>query len=569
MRQPPPEQLKKILSEDGVVSAADFDAATADATRMGQDPIAALVARGVLTWDYFYTLLSKFYGVPRANLAAENIDETVLRLLPEELAHEKQTLVFGKTEDGRYAVAMGDPSDLETIEFLRQYLKSDVAVFLASDSDLSRGFKLYSKRSSEDFRAIIEENIKQTLQAKAEGCKTDETDLPIVAIVDNILSYAMLSRASDVHLEVFEQDFLVRYRVDGLLREIARLPKEAHPAIIARIKVLAALKLDEHNKPQDGRFRSKIGESFIDARVSVLPTLYGEKVVMRILPATERPLSLEEIGMLEDTALIVKNNLKKSYGMILVTGPTGSGKTTTLYAMIGLLNKPEVNISTIEDPIEFGIPNVNQTQIRPEAGLDFADGLRALVRQDPNVIMVGEIRDRDTAEIAVHSALTGSLVLSTLHTNNAPTAIPRLLDIGVLSFLASAVLNLVMAQRLVRRICLECIVSYKPDAATVETVKSQLDSLGIDGNFKPPKLLYRGEGCQACGHSGYRGRIGIYEAMQISDAIQRLIVSPDFTLDALEKLARKEGMMTMFEDGLRKAERGMTTVEEVLRVIRE
>ncbi len=565
----PTEQLKKLLLDQGVLSQEDFDLAVKDSLRMGQDVIDVLVARNFITRDYFYTLLANFLGVPLANIKAQIIDEATLRFLPEEIAHEKQVILFGRAEDGRFNVAMLDPANLETINFLKQYLNSDIVVFLASIDDLNKGYKMYSQKSANEVRELIEKNISESIKNSANGKIGDEADLPIVSIVDALLSYAVLSRASDIHLEIFESEMLVRYRIDGLLYEIVRVPKEVHPAIIARIKVLSALKLDEHNKPQDGRFRYKAGDMFVDARVSVLPTLYGEKIVMRILPATQRPSSLEEIGMLEDYLKIVKSNLKKTFGMLLVTGPTGSGKTTTLYTMLGILNKPEVNISTIEDPIEFGIPNVNQTQINTQAGLTFADGLRALVRQDPNVIMIGEIRDRDTAEIAVHSALTGSLVLSTLHTNNAATAIPRLLDIGVLPFLVSAVLNLIVAQRLVRRICLECIVSYKPEPGIIEAVRSQFEALNLGSTFKPPKILYKGEGCVMCNHVGYKGRLGIYELLQITPTIQQLIVSPEFTLDALDKQARKEGMLTMFEDGLRKAERGMTTIEEVLRVIRE
>lgn len=569
MRSLPIEQLKKLLIDQGVLNSDDFDLALKDALRMGQEVVDVLVARNFITRDYFYTLLASFWGVPRANFSVQAIDETTLRLLPEEVAHEKQAILFSKAEDGRLNVAMADPVDLEAINFLKQYLNNDIVVFLASADDLNKGYKMYSEKSANEVRDLIQKNIQESIQSAAAGRVGDAADLPIVSIVDALLSYALLSRASDIHLEVFESEMLVRYRIDGLLYEIVRVPKEVNPSIIARIKVLSALKLDEHNKPQDGRFRYKSGDMLVDARVSVLPTLYGEKIVMRILPATQRPSSLEEIGMLEDYLKIVKSNLKKTFGMILVTGPTGSGKTTTLYTMLGILNKPEVNISTIEDPIEFGIPNVNQTQINTQAGLTFADGLRALVRQDPNVIMIGEIRDRDTAEIAVHSALTGSLVLSTLHTNNAATAVPRLLDIGILPFLLSAVLNLVMAQRLVRRICLECIVSYKPDASMLEAVRSQFEALNLGATFKPPKILYKGEGCALCNHLGYKGRLGIYELLQITPTIQQLIVSPNFTLDALDKQARKEGMLTMFEDGLRKAERGMTTIEEVLRVIRE
>lgn len=563
------QQLRELLLKDGLVDAAAVDAAIHDAAQLGQDPLTVLISRGSMTWDYFYNLLAASFNVSRANLTGRSIDEAILRLIPEELARERKSIVFDRAKDGTLSLAMEDPDDLQTIEFLKKYLKSDVAPFLATDEDLNKGYRLYGKQSTADFKKIIEDNITASASADVTDAAAAAQDVPIVSIVDTILSYATTSRASDIHIEVFELDSVIRYRIDGILHEMVRVPKAIHPAIIARLKILGGLKLDEHAKPQDGRFRYRVGDGFVDARLSVLPTLYGEKVVMRILPTTQRPFSFTEIGMLEDTAAIVRDNIQKSYGMLLVTGPTGSGKTTTLYTMLSMLNKPTVNIVTVEDPIEFGIPNVNQAQVNPAAGLTFATSLRSIVRQDPNVIMVGEIRDRETAEISVHSALTGSLVLSTLHTNDAATAIPRLLDMGIPPFLVAAVLNIVIAQRLVRRICLDCVASYKPDETTLALIREQLRIMHLEEKFKPPKLLYRGRGCTLCNQLGYRGRLGIYEALQVSESIQQLISSPDFTLPALEAAARKAGMVTMFEDGLRKAERGLTTIEEILRVVRE
>jgi type II secretory ATPase GspE/PulE/Tfp pilus assembly ATPase PilB-like protein len=387
-------------------------------------------------------------------------------------------------------------------------------------------------------------------------------------LVNNTLSYAASLNASDIHIEILEDTILIRFRIDGILHEILRIPKEVHPAIVARIKLLAALKVDEHQKPQDGRFRFQSGSSILDVRVSVIPTLYGEKIVMRLLPATQRPLSLSELGMLEDTAKIVEENMKKTYGMFLVCGPTGSGKTTTLYAILNMLNRPEVNIVTVEDPIEYNIKYINQVQINPVAGITFASGLRSILRQDPNIIMVGEIRDQETAEIAVNAALTGHLLLSSLHTNDAPTAVPRLIDMKVPPFLVAAVLNLVIAQRLVRRICLDCIESYTPSPEFIKSLEEQSKDLKIPG-FEVPKILYRGKGCKTCSGTGYKGRMGIFEAFEVDENIRKIIISPDFSIDLLNMAARKNGMITMFEDGLRKAALGMTTIEEVLRVIRE
>ncbi len=384
------------------------------------------------------------------------------------------------------------------------------------------------------------------------------------------MSYAIASRASDIHIEVLEDSVLVRFRVDGVLHEITKIPKAVHDAIIARLKLLSSLRLDEHSKPQDGRFRYQAGGDLIDVRVSIIPTFYGEKLEMRLLSATTRAQSFEELGMLEDTVKVFKNNISKTYGIVLVTGPTGSGKSTTLYSALAVLNKPDVNICTIEDPIEYEMKYVNQMQVNNAAGITFASGLRALLRQDPNIIMVGEIRDAETADISVQAALTGHLVLSTLHTNDAPSAVPRLFDMKVEPFLAAAVLNAILAQRLVRKICLDCIASFKVTPDIVATIKNQMKGLGLDtAGYTPPKLLYKGKGCSTCGDTGYKGRMGIYEIFDVDEEIRASIVDPKFSLDALRKILRSRNFMTMFEDGLRKAERGLTTIEEVLRVIRE
>jgi len=361
----------------------------------------------------------------------------------------------------------------------------------------------------------------------------------------------------------------VRFRIDGILHEIIRMPKEAYAAIVARIKFLSGLKIDEHLKPQDGRFRYKVGQEFLDIRVALIPVFYGEKVEMRLLPATQKPLSLDELGILDDMRKIIEENIKKSYGMILVAGPTGSGKTTTLYSILNILNKSEVNIVTIEDPIEYDMKYINQTQINPAAGITFANGLRAILRQDPNIIMVGEIRDEETAEISVHSALTGHLLLSSLHTNDAATAVPRLIDMKIAPFLIAAVLNIVLAQRLVRQICLDCIESYPADIELAEFLAKQLKENNSYSQFKIPKILYRGRGCSTCNETGFRGRTGIFEIIEVNEEIRKMIIDPKFSLDVLINNAKHQGMITMFEDGLRKAEKGITTVEEVLRVIRE
>lgn len=569
MLQIPDDKLRDLLIKDGIVDEKAFNEAAQDAKRMGQGVADILISKNVITTDYYANLISEFFGVEKAGLLSRKVDEKLVRLLSEKIAREKRAIVFGRLEDGAYQVAMDDPSNLETIEFLAKHLKGKVKPYLASRDDLNRGFSYYGRQSAEEFKRIIEDNIKTSLRSKATGIEEVASDLPVVAIVDNLIAFAISSRASDIHIEILEDGVLIRYRVDGILREIIRVPKKVHPSIVARIKLLAALKLDEHVKPQDGRFRHTVGKDVMDVRVAIMPTFYGEKVEMRLLSATERPLSLEELGFLEDHATTVRENAKKTYGMILVTGPTGSGKTTTLYSVLNILNRPEVNIVTIEDPIEYNMKYVNQTQINAAAGITFSSGLREIVRQDPNIIMVGEIRDQETAQISVQAALTGHLVLSSLHTNDAPTAIPRLIDLGLPPFLVAAVLNLIEAQRLVRRICSDCIVSYKPDSSIVNAIERQLTDLKIDTKFKMPAQLYKGAGCLACNDSGYKGRLGIFEILNVTEDIRKLIVDPAFTLSSLRVAARKGGMITMFEDGLKKIERGLTTIEEILRVIRE
>lgn len=572
MLQIPLEKLKELLVKEGVISAQDFDAVTTDAKRMGQSIPDILISRNFIKADYYNKLVAGYFGFELANLSMRSIDESALRLLTEDVARQKKLVIFGREPDGALDVAMDDPTDLATIQFLESRLRAKIKPFLATAEDLNRGFALYGRRSAEEFKKIIEENIQASLRAEVYGKAEKEaaSEIPVVAIVDNLISYAIASRASDIHIEILEDAVLVRYRIDGVLHEVTKIPKEVHPSVVSRIKLLAALRLDEHSKPQDGRFRFRSGGELVDIRVSVIPTFYGEKVEMRLLSSTARPLSFEELGMLEDTVKTVKENIAKTYGIVLITGPTGSGKSTTLYSMLAVLNKPEVNISTIEDPIEYDMKYINQMQVNPAAGITFANGLRALLRQDPNIIMVGEIRDGETAEISVQAALTGHLVLSTLHTNDAPSSVPRLFDMKVEPFLTAAVLNAVLAQRLVRKICTDCIESYKATPELIGIIKNQLKALGLEvSSYTPPKTLFRGKGCPSCNHIGYKGRLAIFEAFEVDEEIRNVIVDRNFTLDLLRKTLRKKGFMTMFEDGLRKAERGLTTVEEVLRVIRE
>jgi len=569
----PPEKLRDVLLKAGVIDVETFDGLRVEAERKQQNIVETILSKGFINKDYFYLLLAKSLGVPRVNLSVVKIDEEILRLLPEELARKRKVIVFGEDQAaGKYKVAMEDPIDLETIDFLTLRLGKQIEPYLAAEEDLNQGFSLYEQKLTQDFKTVIEQSVKESLRAKAQGATLEEAaqDIPIVAIVDNLLSYAISSRASDVHFEALEDGVLVRYRIDGILHEIIRMPKEILPAIVARIKILSSLRIDEHTHPQDGRFRYKVGGAHVDIRVSIIPTFYGEKMVLRLFTAAQKPISLGDLGLFDDQIKLMEEAIEKTYGMVLVCGPTGSGKTTTLYSVLNILNHPEVNIITVEDPIEYDMRYVNQMQVNNAAGITFANGLRSILRQDPNIIMVGEIRDGETANISVQAALTGHLVLSSIHTNDAPTVIPRFIDMGVQPFLISAVINTILAQRLVRRVCIDCIQSYVPAKEIMMAIEKELVDLNVNPkSIKLPGTFYKGAGCKVCGHTGFVGRIGIFEILNVNEQIRKLIISDEFNLDNLRSLARKEGMKSMFEDGLRKVERGLTTIEEIFRVIRE
>ncbi|MBI2591420.1 MAG: type II/IV secretion system protein [Candidatus Brennerbacteria bacterium] len=566
----PKEKLKEIIVKEGFLKPEEFDRLDEEAGRKQQNVADILISQGLITQEYLYGLVAKALGFERFNVNIQKIDEAVLNIIPEEIARRYRVIIFNRELSGILDAAMEDPANIETLEFLEKRFQAKFKPFLATEEELNRGFALYEAKLAKDFKQVIEESVQKSMHSRSTGLEQAASELPIVAILDNLVSYAISSRASDIHMEIMENDFIIRYRIDGVLHEALRIPKEIHPAIVARVKLLSGLRIDEHSRPQDGRFRYKISGDLMDVRVSVMPVFYGEKVEMRLLPAAQKPLSLEDVGLLPNMVAVAEENFKKTYGMFLVCGPTGAGKTTTLYSVLSILNKPEVNIVTIEDPVEYDMRYVNQTQVNVAAGITFANGLRAILRQDPNVIMVGEIRDEETASIAVQSALTGHLVLSSLHTNDAATAIPRLIDMKIPPFLTAAVLNAVIAQRLVRRIHNDCIESYTISEAEEATIRKQLVDLGINpDNFKFSRTFYRGKGCMADNFTGYLGRVGIFEILNVTEEIRKLIIDPELSLDAINKKARENGMITMFEDGLRKIELGLTTLSEVLRVIRE
>jgi len=519
--------------------------------------------------------LAAVMNMPYVELRGQVIARDVLGIIPESTAREHLIVPYDQTETV-LRVAMADPTDRQIIEFVRKKVDRPIEVALCSESAIREILNQYQESLEIELKNIIQEAVASG--EVADDSKAAE-DVPIIRVVDAILKHAVLQHASDIHIEPLEDKVLVRYRIDGLLADKLVLPKKMIVGIVARIKILSNLKIDEHRLPQDGRFKISNDEFQVAFRVSILPVFDGEKIVMRLLDESGHGLGLDDIGMTPKALNVLRRNLNKPHGMVLVTGPTGSGKTTTLYAAMKELNTPDVNISTIEDPIEYRMPRVNQTQVKPQIGLTFANGLRSLVRQDPDIIMVGEIRDAETASLAINAALTGHLVLSTLHTNSAAGALPRLLDMGVEPFLVASTANALMAQRLVRRLCDKCrkqTTITKPLLDTIsqvfhmerllETLKREQVVGATDAWETVP--VFQAVGCSLCS-GGYKGRLGIYEIIEMTPSIQQL-VSSNVTAQKVEEAARTEQqMVTMLEDGFIKVVTGLTTVEEVLRVAKE
>lgn len=555
--------LKNILIKNGLIAEDVFESAKNEANQIKRQITDVLISRGDIKEQYLADYLAGFFKAPIIDLQKITIDQSVLEMIPEYFAKNKNVILFEKNK-----LAMLDPGDLETIEFLKIKFNVDISAYLTTAVSLKFALRQYQKKIGEEFNVIIEENLKKALAA---GGEVDlgklAQDIPIVTILNSIMERAVNLDASDIHIEPFVEYILVRYRTEGIMNDILTLPKEIHSIIVARVKILANLLIDEHSKPQDGRFRFQMNDDSVDVRVNIMPVFHGEKVEMRLLKGAGRIITLSDLGFSPQSLKIVENGIKKTFGMLLVTGPTGSGKTTTLYATLHILNTSKVNIATIEDPIEYDIPRVNQTQVNPKAGITFATGLRSIVRQNPDIIMIGEIRDAETVDITINSALTGHLVLSTLHTNDAATAIPRLIDMGAPAFLLASTINTIIAQRLVRKICNVCIKSYKIKPETTDLIKNQSEISGVK-NIKIPSLLYKGSGCKVCNFSGYHGQLGIFEVLNVSEAIKNIILKQVSALE-IKKKAMEEGMITMFEDGLNKVETGITSIEEVLRVVRE
>ena len=518
-----------------------------------------LLSENVVSKDLLGQAVAEHYGIRYADLSKEKITEDIVNFIPEVVARARGVIVFGRDVNG-VKVAFSDPGDVEIEQFVEKRIGEKIIQYYALPQDFESAFGVYKMGLHDSFAGIIDVLKNTNIQ--------NDRDQAIVDVVDTLLQYAYQNKASDIHIEPYAKKIVVRFRIDGVLHDVLDLPLNLAEYVLTRIKVLSKMRTDEHRAAQDGKLRFTIEGENVDVRVSILPVTKGEKVVMRLLSSKNREFGLVDLGLGEADLKKVKKAIDNPHGMILVTGPTGSGKTTTLYAVLKILNKRDVNIATIEDPVEYDIEGVSQIQVNVKSDLTFAKGLRAIVRQDPDIIMVGEIRDEETADIAVNSALTGHLVLSTLHTNDAATTLPRLIDMNVQPFLVASTINVAIAQRLVRKICTKCRASYTIGAdekAILENYPQIKKILEKCGYKKFDKLtLYRGAGCQVCGQTGYTGRFGIFEVLEMTSAVKELILK-NASSDAVNTLAKEQGMTDMLEDGIGKALNGQTTLGEVLR----
>ena len=575
------EQLKSFLIDFDLVTEKQFEEIEKKSEKNNQKIEDVLISEEIVKEEVIAKIKAYILKIPFIDIENRKLDPEILKIIPERIARTNNIIAFRKTGKN-LETAMTNPEDLRIIEIVKKATGLNVLPRLATFQGIKKALSQYGESLEVEFDEIVKDDQDRIKLVKERGYKEDNLEsvakeLPVIKIVDILIRHAILQRASDIHIEPQEKEIIIRYRIDGILRDAMILPINIAPGIVARIKILSNLKLDEHRLPQDGRFRIETDDYRYSLRVSVLPVSYGEKIVMRLLSETAEAMNLEEIGFLGESLEKVEESLKKLSGMILITGPTGSGKTTTLYSLLDILNTSKINISTIEDPIEYQISRINQTQVKPKIGLTFASGLRSLVRQDPDVIMVGEIRDNETAQLAINAALTGHLVLSTLHTTNSAGAVSRLIDMKVEQFLISSTLNIVIAQRLLRRLHQEKKPYFLSDVE-IENIKKycDMDRLLIlmrkhkiikpGQSFKKIKF-YRPQGTKEV-PDGYKGRIGIYEVLLVTESIRELIIEKTSS-SKIEEEAKKEGMITMFEDGIIKAAQGITSIEEVLRVLIE
>lgn len=562
--------LSDILLSDGLLTQEQYDDIKVKTASSGQSEDTIVENLGIVPEVKLAEAKAKLLDIPFVSLATTSFSPQALGFVPRAVAERFSLIPFAFDEKTQLlSVAMSNPVDLEAVTFVREKTGQNIKTYASSKTEVDRAI---DQQYRQELVGEVGEALKET-QTKNK-IKTIDTqqiaqiikEAPIAKIVSTILEYAVTSRASDIHIEPMEDRMRVRYRIDGILYDRLSLPRSVQEAVISRIKILSEMKIDEHRTPQDGRFNFKIDEKEVDLRISVLPTVYGEKIVMRLLRKSGGVPTLQELGLSGASLKNLETAMLRPHGIIIVVGPTGSGKTTTLYSVLNKLNTTRVNISTLEDPVEYQMPGINQVQVNPAVGLTFAEGLRSFLRQDPNIILVGEIRDQETTELAIQAALTGHLVFSTLHTSSASGALPRLLDLGAETFLLASTINAVLGQRIVRKICSQCKIDIVPPKQLIDEMKAVL------GKYFPAQMqvikFYKGKGCAECGGAGYKGRVGIFETLPITEKVSALILQHADS-GTIEKQAVFEGMITMKQDGYLKVLAGVTTIEEVLRVAQE
>lgn len=548
--------LRKLLLENGTVTENSLERAATNAKNKGISLHDSVLEDDLLSEENLGKLLSEYYQIPLVILSKTKIDDSLFRLVPEIVARKQHVFLYGGNKDG-LLLATDDPEKQDVFRFIAKKVGGPLQITLTTTHELERAFGYYKSDVSERLAKILAE-----YRDNPQG-----SDAPVTEILQMIIEYAFTNHASDIHIEPEKKDTFIRFRIDGVLHDVMKIPQDLHQQLVTRVKVACGLKTDEHVSSQDGKMQSKYGDEDIDIRVSIVPITTGEKAVLRLLSSRARRFSLTDLGMKDNDLKKVRAAFDKPFGMVLATGPTGSGKTTTIYSILKIINRRDVNIATIEDPVEYEIGGVSQIQVNPNTNLTFADGLKAILRQDPNVIFVGEIRDEETAGIAVNAATTGHLVLSTLHTNNAATTLPRLLDMNSEPYLIATTVNAIIGQRLVRRVCDSCRTSREIDSMEI---KARVPKKIFDHFFgKSSKIRsYFGSGCAICQHTGYIGRVGIFEILVMTDKIRDLIVAKA-TAEQIESQAIDDGMTTMISDGLLKMQEGVTTLEEVLRATKE
>lgn len=558
--------LEDILFKQGILKPEQVSAIKLESINSGQSAEKIIMEHNFATNEQLVQARSQQLGIPFIKLENKAISPEVLNLIPEAVARRYKLIPFGRETDA-VLVAMADPLDLQVIQFIEKKSGMKIRRYMGLEEDILKAISdQYSQNLTSEVASALKEVGAVTPQEKPSEFDSTEVirEAPVANIVTQFLEYAVKTRASDIHIEPEENQTRVRYRIDGILHEKVLLPRKVHDAVVSRIKILSGLKIDERRLPQDGRFTFEFSQKEVDLRVSTLPTVFGEKVVLRLLPKSQKPPTLQELGLRATALKNLEAQQLRPHGIILICGPTGSGKTTTLYSILSKLSTTKVNILTIEDPVEYHIAGANQVQVNPQIGLTFASALRSFLRQDPNIILVGEIRDTETAELAIQAALTGHEVFSTLHTNSASGALPRLLDMGTEPFLLASAINAVAGQRILRKLCVHCRVTYTPPPEVVEYLMHELGPYRPYGEIK----FYKARGCSECGNLGYQGRIGIFEILVVTDKIMRLILGRA-SASEIEKEAREEGMITLKQDGLMKVIEGITTLEEVLRVAQD